>query len=61
VPASLPLDSTVRLELQNGLPVLRAWTAVQRRITALLRKQQETSFHQKKLPNSTAMRRSMIT
>jgi hypothetical protein len=38
LPASLPLDGAVHLEPQNGLPVLRASTAVQRRITALLRK-----------------------
>jgi hypothetical protein len=44
LPASLPLEGAVRLELQNGLPVLRASTAVQRRITALLRKQQETAL-----------------
>ena len=39
LPASLPLDGAVRLELQDGVPVLRASTAVQRRITTLLRKQ----------------------
>lgn len=44
LPASLPLDGAVRLELQNGLPVLRASIAVQRRIAALLRKQQETAL-----------------
>jgi hypothetical protein len=44
LPTSLPLDGAVRLELQNGLPVRRASTAVQRRITTLLRKQQETSL-----------------
>ena len=44
LPASLPLDGAVRLELQNGLPVLRASIAVQRRIAALLRKQQEISL-----------------
>jgi hypothetical protein len=44
LPASLPLDGAVRLELQNGLPVLRASTAVQRRITALLRKQQRSAL-----------------
>ena len=44
LPASPPLDGAVRLELQNGLPVLRASTAVQRRITALLRKQQGTAL-----------------
>jgi hypothetical protein len=40
LPASLPLEGAVRLELQDGVPVLRASTAVQRRIIALLRKQQ---------------------
>jgi hypothetical protein len=35
-----PLDGAVRLELQDGVPVLRASTAVQRRIATLLRKQQ---------------------
>ena len=44
LPAALPLDGAVRLELQNGLPVLRASTTVQRRITALLRKQQGTAL-----------------
>ena len=39
LPTSLPLDGAVRLELQDGVPVLRASTAVQRRITTLLRKQ----------------------
>ena len=40
LPASLPLDGAVRLELQDGVPVLRVSSAVQRRIIALLRKQQ---------------------
>ena len=44
LPASLPLDGAVRLELQNGLPVLRASIALQRRIMSLLRKQQETAL-----------------
>jgi hypothetical protein len=39
LPASLPLEGAVRLELQDGVPVLRASTAVQRRIATLLRKQ----------------------
>jgi hypothetical protein len=41
LPASLPLEGAVRLELQDGVPVLRASTAVQRRITTLLRKHQQ--------------------
>jgi hypothetical protein len=40
LPASLPLEGAVRLELQDGVPVLRASTVVQRRIATLLRKQQ---------------------
>jgi hypothetical protein len=40
LPASLPLEGAVRLELQDGVPVLRATTVVQRRIATLLRKQQ---------------------
>ena len=39
LPRSLPLDGAVRLELPEGVPVLRASTTVQRRITALVRKQ----------------------
>lgn len=41
LPSSLPLDKAVRLELQEGVPVLRASTTVQRRVVALVRKQQE--------------------
>jgi hypothetical protein len=41
LPASLPLEGAVRLELQDGVPVLRASTVVQRRITTLLRKQKQ--------------------
>jgi hypothetical protein len=41
LPASLPREGAVLLELQDGVPVLRASTAVQRRITTLLRKQQQ--------------------
>ena len=39
LPASLPLEGAVRLELQEGVPVLRASTAVKQRIATLLRKQ----------------------
>ncbi len=46
LPASLPLDGAVRLELQEGLPVLRASTTVQRRITVLLRKHQDSALTQ---------------
>jgi hypothetical protein len=41
LPASLPLEGALRLELQDGVPVLRASTVVQRRITTLLRKHQQ--------------------
>jgi hypothetical protein len=41
LPTSLPLEGAVRLELQDGVPILRASTTVQRRIATLLRKQQK--------------------
>jgi hypothetical protein len=40
LPASLPLEGAVRLELQDGVPVFRATIVVQRRIATLIRKQQ---------------------
>jgi hypothetical protein len=50
LPASLPLEGAVRLELQDGVPVLRASTAVRRRITTLLRKQKHGTLS----PSKTA-------
>ncbi len=44
LPDSLPLDGAVRLELQEGVPILRASTTVQRRIAALLRKQHDQTL-----------------
>ena len=41
LPASLPLEGAVRLELQDGVPVLHPSTVVQRRIATLLRKHQQ--------------------
>lgn len=41
LPASLPLDGALRLELQDGVPVLRASATVQHRIATLLRKHQD--------------------
>ena len=40
LPASLPHDGAVRLELQDGVPVFRASSTVRQRIIAQLRKQQ---------------------
>lgn len=39
LPATLPLDNAVRLELEEGIPVFRATTTVQERIELLLNKQ----------------------
>jgi hypothetical protein len=50
LPASLPLDGAVSLELQDGVPGLRASSEVQRRITTLLRKQKHGTL----LPSKTA-------
>jgi len=50
LPASLPLDGALRLELQDGVPVLRASATVQQRITTLLGKHQDGSLS----PDETA-------
>jgi hypothetical protein len=42
--AALPLEGAVRLDLHEGLPVLRASTAVQERIADLLHKQQRAAL-----------------
>lgn len=39
--ASLPLELAVRIEIEEGVPILRASAAVQDRIELLLQKQQE--------------------
>ena len=44
LPVTLPIEGAIRLELQEGLPVFRASTMVQKRITALLRKQQASEL-----------------
>nr|WP_229425806.1 hypothetical protein [Lusitaniella coriacea] len=44
LPASLPLDSAIRIELVEGIPIFRASDAVQSRIEVLLNKQQETAL-----------------
>jgi phosphoglycerate-specific signal transduction histidine kinase len=40
-PQNLPIDGAVRIELQEGVPILRASASVQSRIEVLLTKQQE--------------------
>ena len=47
LPVTLPIEGAVRLELQEGIPVLRTSTAVQKRITALLHKQQASELSAK--------------
>jgi hypothetical protein len=42
LPQNLPIDGAVRIELQEGVPILRASASVQSRIEVLLIKQQET-------------------
>ena len=41
LPATLPLDNAVRLELEEGIPVFRATTTIQARIELLLNKQHQ--------------------
>lgn len=42
LPASLPIEGAIRIELQEGIPILQASSSVQARVTTLLRKQQES-------------------
>ncbi|MFC1975398.1 hypothetical protein ACFLXQ_03250 [Chloroflexota bacterium] len=42
LPAALPLEDAVRIELQQGVPIFRASTSVQERIEMLLHKQQNS-------------------
>jgi hypothetical protein len=44
LPVTLPIEGAVRLELQEGVPIFRASTAVQKRIATLLRKQQASEL-----------------
>lgn len=44
LPSTLPSDGAVRIEMEEGKPVLRASAAVQTRIEDLLQKQRETGL-----------------
>jgi uncharacterized protein YnzC (UPF0291/DUF896 family) len=43
-PLNMPLESSIGIEIQEGVPILRASTAVQNRINELLDKQQYGSL-----------------
>jgi len=44
LPASLPIEGAVRIELEEGVPVFRASQAVQTRVESLLSKQQSSQL-----------------
>jgi hypothetical protein len=44
LPATLPLECAIRIELQEGTPIFRASSSVQNRIENLLTKQQNTEL-----------------
>jgi uncharacterized protein YnzC (UPF0291/DUF896 family) len=44
LPASLPIEGAVRIELEEGIPIFRASSTVQARIEELLSKQQESAL-----------------
>lgn len=44
LPASLPVEGAVRIELEEGVPIFRASDMVQSRIAALLLKQQSSAL-----------------
>ena len=49
LPEALPLDGAVQLDLHEGLPVLRASSAIQKRIASLLQKQQVAALSSEEL------------
>ena len=44
LPASLPMEGAVRIELEEGVPIFRASQAIQARVEALLHKQQSSQL-----------------
>lgn len=44
LPPSIPPDGLVRIEIQEGVPVFRASSSVEKRIDLLLRKQRENDL-----------------
>lgn len=46
LPASLPMEGAVRIELEEGIPIFHASSAVQERVEMLLTKQQEIPLSQ---------------
>jgi hypothetical protein len=42
LPASIPIEGAVRIELEEGIPMFRATAIVQTRVEELLNKQQES-------------------
>jgi uncharacterized protein YnzC (UPF0291/DUF896 family) len=44
LPAALPLDGAVRIELHQGVPIFKASRLVQERVETLLQRQQTTSL-----------------
>jgi len=47
LPASLPAEGAIGIELQEGIPILRASPVVQERIEMLLHKQQEETLSER--------------
>lgn len=47
LPKSLPIEDAVRIELQEGVPVFKASSALQKRIEGLLAKQRKNKLSKK--------------
>ncbi|MCE7981416.1 MAG: hypothetical protein DYG89_09510 [Caldilinea sp. CFX5] len=44
MPMTLPLETKIRIELEEGVPVMRAPTTVQKRIQLLIQKERESTL-----------------
>ncbi len=47
LPGSLPVEGAIRIELEEGVPILRASSSVQERVDTLLRKGRESGLSPK--------------
>lgn len=61
LPASLPIEGAVRIELEQGIPIFRASSTVQARIEELLSKQQESALAKEEEQELDCHEQSIIT
>ena len=61
LPQTLPLEGAVRIEMEEGVPLFRASSTVQKRIEALLVKQKNSGLTEEEEQSWIATKRLMTT